>query len=50
LRRCTPPHTEAAGCCWSCPCGTYTAHKEREARRRDDRGPPACLQGCKDPC
>lgn len=48
LRRCTPPHTEAAGCCWSCPCGTYTAHKEREARRRDDRGPPACLQGCKD--
>ena len=49
LRRCTPPHTEAAGCCWSCPCGTYTAHKEREARR-DDRGPPACLQGCKDPC
>ena len=31
LRRCTPPHTEAAGCCWSCPCGTYTAHKEREA-------------------
>lgn len=38
LRRCTPPHTEAAGCCWSCPCGTYTAHKEREARRRDDRG------------
>ena len=21
LRRCTPPHTEAAGCCWSCPCG-----------------------------
>lgn len=50
LRRCTPPHTEAVGCCWSCPCGTYTAHKEREARRRDDRGPPACLQGCKDPC
>lgn len=30
LRRCTPPHTEAAGCCWSCPCGTYTAHKEYE--------------------
>lgn len=50
LRRCTPPHTEAAGCCWSCPCGTYTAHKERAARRRNDRGPPACLQGCKDPC
>lgn len=42
--------TKAAGCCWSCPCGTYTAHKERAARRRNDRGPPACLQGCKDPC
>ena len=33
LRRCTPPPKRRRGAAGPVPCGTYTAHKDREARR-----------------
>lgn len=37
LRRCAPPPRRWWGAAGPVPCGTYTAHKDREARR-DEQG------------
>lgn len=48
LRRCAPPPRRWWGAAGPVPCGTYTAHKDREARR-DEQGAARMFTGVQRP-